>query len=84
MDPGVLALAIPIVAIICGTVVTVAKYWARARSDPGLSGEVANRLGALEEEVGALRRELSEAHERLDFTERLLAQAKEPPRVAGQ
>jgi 5-bromo-4-chloroindolyl phosphate hydrolysis protein len=84
MDPGVLALAIPLVAIVCATVVKVAQYWSRSRSESQLPREVANRLEALEQEVGTLRRELSEAHERLDFTERLLAQSKEPPRVSRQ
>jgi len=36
---------------------------------------------ALEDEVSELRRELSEAQERLDFTERLLAQDLESRRV---
>jgi hypothetical protein len=38
------------------------------------------RVGALELEVGELRRELGEAQERLDFTERLLAQSRMEPR----
>ena len=35
-----------------------------------------SRTDALELEVGELRRELTEAQERLDFTERLLAQGR--------
>lgn len=55
--------------------------WAkRLRPGPGGS-ELQTRLDALETEVGQMRRELSEAHERLDFTERLLAQRPEPGRV---
>ena len=46
--------------------------------------QLAARLTALEEEVGTLRQELSETHERLDFTERLLSQQRaerlDPPR----
>jgi hypothetical protein len=38
------------------------------------------RVDALELEVGELRRELGEAQERLDFTERMLAQSRLEPR----
>ncbi len=44
-------------------------------------GEGQERLEALELEVTDLRRELIEAHERLDFAERLLAQGADPRRV---
>ena len=48
--------------------------WAqRLRQHPGGS-ELQDRLEALEPEVSMLRQELSEAQERLDFAERLLAQ----------
>jgi hypothetical protein len=73
MDPNVLAPLIPVVAILAFAGVKVARIWSQARAgapDP----HTAARLAALEEEVGTLRRELEEAHERLDFTERLLAQ----------
>jgi hypothetical protein len=39
------------------------------------------RLSALEADVGDMRRELSETQERVDFAERLLAQAQEARRV---
>jgi hypothetical protein len=71
MDPGVLGPLIPIVAILAFAAVKVARIVTQARAqDP----DTAPRLAALEDEVGALRRGLEEAHERLDFTERLLAQ----------
>jgi len=58
--------------------------WAqRLRQGPG-GGELQPRLEALEFEVGNLRRELSEAQERLDFAERVLAQRPEPPRVGPE
>jgi hypothetical protein len=73
MNPAELALLIPIVAIICGTIVKLT----RTRQDAaGLPAELHHRLEALEAEVGALRQELGETQERLDFTERLLAQDK--------
>lgn len=55
--------------------------WAgRLRQGPR-RGEIAAGLEALEIEVGQLRQELSEAQERLDFAERMLAQEPEPRRV---
>ncbi len=57
-------------------------------TDPGgdpAVGQLAAQIEALRDEVTGLRRELDEAQNRLDFTERLLSQAKErgllsPPR----
>lgn len=49
-------------------------------TDPGTRESVAQlgaEFDALRDEVTGLRRELDEAQNRLDFTERLLAQAKE-------
>lgn len=74
MEPAVLALLIPIVAIICGTMVKAMKVRSEARGS--VPAELAGRLDALEHEVGLLRQELGETQERLDFTERLLAQDK--------
>ena len=42
------------------------------------------RLEDLEAEMDSLRRQLSETQERLDFTERMLAQRPEPRRVDPQ
>jgi len=42
------------------------------------------KFAALETEMSRLRQELSETQERLDFVERLLAQAREAPRVGPQ
>jgi hypothetical protein len=56
--------------------------WAqRMRRSPGkeLPGE--ERLELLESDVSELRRELTEAQERLDFTERMLAQSRETRRL---
>ncbi len=68
--------------------------WAqRLRQRPGgselearleaLEGDV-SRLDALDAEVSRLRHELSEAQERLDFAERLLAQRPDPRRVGPE
>lgn len=58
--------------------------WAqRLRREPGGSGPQA-RLEVLEAEVSNLGRELSEAQERLDFAERMLAQRPESRRVGPE
>jgi hypothetical protein len=46
--------------------------------------EVLEAVEALEDEVSKLRQELSETQERVDFTERLLAQGSETRRVGPQ
>ena len=66
--------------------------WAQARIR---LGEARSREGtldkgneveipALRDEVGEVRRELGEMHERLDFAERLLSQAREADRPPGR
>jgi hypothetical protein len=70
----VMALAIPVTAIVFGSLVKMAKLKADAQRGPLASPDTDNRLAALEDEVVTLREDLSETQERLDFTERLLAQ----------
>lgn len=73
MDAGQLALLIPIVAIASGAAVKIAKLKAQAGAgDP----RIADRIASLEDEVDRLRQDLLETHERLDFTERMLAQQR--------
>jgi hypothetical protein len=57
---------------------------ARKLAGQPLAGEVEDRLAALENETSDLRRELSEAQERLDFAERVLAQSAEQRRVGPE
>lgn len=58
--------------------------WAqRLRQGPRPSEHQA-RLEAVEDEVNALQQELGEAHERLDFAERMLAQRPDPHRVSPE
>jgi hypothetical protein len=58
--------------------------WAqRLRQSPGGS-ELQAPFEGLEAEVDALRAEVAELHERMDFAERLLAQAPETRRVGPQ
>jgi hypothetical protein len=78
VDAGVIALSIPIVAIIAGAAVKIAHLWAPPprTADPDLTMKVE----AMEQDLAALRQELAETQERLDFTERLLAK---PPERGG-
>jgi hypothetical protein len=73
MGPDSLAPLIPVAAIAAWCVVKIAKIKAQGRA-AGADPDSAGRLQALEQEVGALRQELVEAQERLDFAERVLAQ----------
>ena len=75
MDPRALALLIPVIALAIGFVV-VLKMPRKAfgfRAHP----ELEDRVEALEQQLGTMRQELTEAQERLDFAERLLARADE-------
>ena len=67
---------IPVVGIAAWGAVKVAKIQAAGRA-AGADPDTAGRLQALEQEIGALRQDMVEAQERLDFAERVLA--KHPP-----
>ena len=78
----VMALAIPVVGIVFHGLTQIAKE--RAKGAQGGNEELRGRLDAVEDELGrlheenrALREDLMETQERLDFTERLLSQPKE-------
>ena len=55
--------------------------WAQRLRQAKFSPGAAVELDALEGEVGDLRREVAEIQERLDFTERVLAQGQEARRL---
>jgi hypothetical protein len=75
MDPGSIGALIPVAAILMFGAVKIAKIQAQARGAAGaVDPDAAARLEAVESEIGTLRQELGEVHERLDFAERLLAQ----------
>lgn len=69
----IIALSIPVVAIVMNGLIKVARYRAMG-SGEGAGGELPGRVDALEQEVDVLRHELTETNERLDFAERMLAQ----------
>jgi hypothetical protein len=79
MDPGTVGVFIPIAAIVAWGAVRIATIQAEHRK--GAEPATADRLQALENELGSLRQELGEAQERLDFTERLLAQQRPADRL---
>ena len=54
--------------------VVIARIWSRRRDAPLENLEVQNQ--ELRSELGAMRDELRETQERLDFTERVLAQQR--------
>jgi predicted nucleic acid-binding Zn-ribbon protein len=81
MDPQFLAPLIPIVAIIAFAAVKIARI--RATRPESLSADVTVRLEALERGVQGLQDELAETHERLDFAERLLSQARDERKIGS-
>ena len=81
----IIALSIPIVAIVVNGLKRVADARVEeARIKAGAGGD-GTEVAALREEMDDLRRELGEVQERLDFTERMLMQVREnqqlPPRT---
>ena len=81
MDPSFLGPLVPIAAIIAYAAVKIAKV--RTTPAASLPADVTARLEALEQRVEGLHQELAETHERLDFTERLLSQARDERRIDG-
>jgi hypothetical protein len=70
-------------AVVHGGLTVAFGFWAqRLRQAP--PGDLQAGLEALEFEVSKMRQELSETQERLDFTERMLAQGPEARRVGPQ
>ena len=72
---------IPIVAIIAFAAVKIAGL--RASRSASVSMEMPERLEILERNVHSLQQDLAETQERLDFTERVLSQAREEKRIGG-
>ena len=73
----IIALSIPVVAIVMGNLVKMQKFKADAARGSMSNPDTEARMAALEDDVAALRQELGEAQERLDFTERLLSKKSE-------
>ena len=74
----IIALSIPLVGIIFHGLQKVARLRVEeAQVRAGIvDGQSSAELMALREEIGEMRRELAEVHERLDFAERLLTSGR--------
>ncbi len=82
MGPGeILAGLLIIVGIPALTVLRIARLRANRPQSP--SGDLTERLEAVEHRVEGLQQELAETQERLDFTERLLSKAREERRIGS-
>jgi len=81
MEPGVFLAALLIfVGIPAFTVLRIARLRAERREIPA---DVTARIEALESDMQDLQQQLGETQERLDFTERMLSQAREDRRIGG-
>jgi cell division protein FtsB len=93
MEKQVIALLIPIVALaipLAGVIFFGLQKLARTRLEEArvragmLDGASNAEVAALRDEVGDLRRELTDLQERMDFAERLLSQARETQQLPGR
>lgn len=75
----ILALSIPVSAIVLGGLVKIRRL--RLEEEKLRLGAGGGGNDQLAAELAQFRQELDEVHERLDFTERLLTQAKEASRL---
>jgi hypothetical protein len=69
------------VAIVAFAAIKIARIVASRPQAP--AGDVTARLEALERDVDGLQQQLTETQERLDFTERVLSQAREGGRLGS-
>jgi hypothetical protein len=83
---AIMAGVIPVLGIIGWTAVKILSpitqaFARRIGAGSGAGDEVGHRVEELALEVEQLRSQLAETHERLDFTERLLAQHRAPEQL---
>ncbi len=81
MDPGVIGVFIPILGILGFFGLMGLKIWSdhklKMRQMPdGDSERLTEAVQQLHDEVGSMREELAELHERADFTERMLSEVR--------
>jgi Tfp pilus assembly protein PilO len=80
----IVAMLIPVAAIVMNGLQKMAVMrLEEAKARAAALGEGSADLVALREDVTELRQDLAEVHERLDFTERMLAQQREERRLPG-
>jgi hypothetical protein len=79
-----------VIIILASTVSSVAKaiFGYRGRRLPGVDRELLQRLESgmseMREQIGAVREEVAELYERVDFTERMLARQRDDMWQAGR
>ena len=81
MDPGVVGVFIPILGILGVFGLVGLKIWTnhklKMRETPdGDSERLTEAVQQLHDEFGSMREEVAELHERMDFTERILSEAR--------
>ena len=81
MDPGVIGVFIPILGVLGGCGLLGLKIWSnyklKMRETPGGDIErLAEAVHQLHDEVGSMREDMAEIHERMDFTERVLLEVR--------
>ena len=88
IDPGVVAVFIPLTVIIGGLGIAGLKTWSnhqlKMRETPGGEKErlteavqqLQDEFGLVREELGSMREEVAELQERVDFTERVLSEVR--------
>ena len=76
MDPGVIGVFVPIVALSGGAILIGLKMHYSHLEDKRLSGGGQEDVEQLTEVVESLRAEVEQLHERVEFTERLLERPK--------
>jgi len=86
MSAGEFGVFIPILAIGFGGMIAISKTsigkaFARRIEGGAQGGDVEDRIQELRQDLDAVRHELAETQERLDFTERALAQVRDAQRL---
>ena len=81
MDPAVIGVFIPILGVLGGCGLLGLKIWSnyklKMRETPGGDNErLAEAVHQLHDEVGSMREDMAELHERMDFTERVLSEVR--------
>ncbi len=81
MDPGVIGVFVPILGILGFFGLMGLKTWSnhqlKMREMPdGDNGRLTEAVQQLHDEVGSMREEVAELHERADFTERMLSEVR--------
>ncbi len=81
MDPGTVGVFIPIVGVLGACGLMGLKMWTnhqlKMRESPGGDNErLAEAVHQLHDEVGSMREDMAELHERMDFTERMLSEVR--------